>query len=797
MVETEERYATENEGYNLKEIFFKYFSFWPFFLISVFVCAIGAFIFLRYSTPLYKSTAVIEIIDKAQDSDMALPTAMTVFNRSMINLENEIGVLNSYSLHSRVVKSISSNVEFYTVGKIKTSQNHKSQWFLDFKIDFKIDLNEIDSKLTYELLVSEDKLIINQINNSGEIVSSSTFNEKSTYNVSNDLPFNIIINDKIIDDNIKRIVLLPVDLATKKYKSLVQISKSGKESEQLRLSMEFSNPVISTEYLNTLVNEFDLDGVIDRQLEHKRTMDFADSRSAFLVQELDKIELRRQEFKIKNKLTNISTDAQINISQKYIYDGELFEAESQRDLLLVLKDVISKSGEQLLPINIGLKNSNINELIVQHNLLVNEKNKYILSGAGPNNSFIVNINSQLNDSFENLLISINNFENSLKQTIENLKIKEEQFSGMYSAMPENEKILRAIERELSVKESLFLLLLQKREEAAINYAVVKPSVKPIDYARIDYNSFYPNIPLVIFLSILIGFFVPFVFLYIWFILDTKIHRREDLKGRTDIPIIGEIPYLKEKDDLNSIIKPSSRSPLAESIRMMLANFNFTKVKHEDKRGGVILVSSSVKGEGKTLISVNMASSLSFSKNKILLIGADLRNPQIHKFISVDKNILGLSDYLYNDKLSWENLLQNHDNFDILLSGTIPPNPSQLLASKRFSEFIDEAKCKYDYVIIDSAPTLLVSDTFEISKFSLNTIYIIRSSYSDKKLINYINETEKSGKLNNMNIVLNAVGNSKAYGYQYGYQYGYKYSYRYGYSYNYGYGYGYGESKSGK
>ena len=198
-----------------------------------------------------------------------------------------------------------------------------------------------------------------------------------------------------------------------------------------------------------------------------------------------------------------------------------------------------------------------------------------------------------------------------------------------------------------------------------------------------------------------------------------------------------------------------------------------------------------------MISVNTASSLYFSKKKVLLIGADLRNPQIHKFISLDKNILGLSDYLHNDKHSWESLVLNHDNFDILLSGTIPPNPSQLLSSNRFSEFMNEVKEKYDYVVIDSAPTLLVSDTFEISKFSSNTIYIIRSNYTDKKLLNYINETEKSGKLNNMNLVLNSVGNSKAYGYQYGYQYGYKYSYRYGYSYNYGYGYGYGESKSGK
>ena len=195
-MEIEEKYSFEDDSFNFREVFFKYFSFWPFFLISIFMFD-WWFYFLRYSTPLYKSTAVIEIIDKAQDSDMALPTSMTIFNRSMINLENEIGVLSSYSLHSRVVNSINSNVEFYTVGKIKTSQNHKSQWFSDYKIEFKIELNEIDSKSTYELSVIEDKLNINHLNSSGDIISSSTFKE-NYYNVSNNLPLISLLMIKLL-----------------------------------------------------------------------------------------------------------------------------------------------------------------------------------------------------------------------------------------------------------------------------------------------------------------------------------------------------------------------------------------------------------------------------------------------------------------------------------------------------------------------------------------------------------------------------------------------------------------------
>ena len=202
------------------------------------------------------------------------------------------------------------------------------------------------------------------------------------------------------------------------------------------------------------------------------------------------------------------------------------------------------------------------------------------------------------------------------------------------------------------------------------------------------------------------------------------------------------------------------------------------------------MTSSIKGEGKTLVSVNTASVLSHRSNKVLLIGADLRNPQIHKFINLDKEKKGLSDYIYLDGEKWEDLLIKHDNFDIILSGTIPPNPTELLGSEKFKNFIDNVKNIYDYVVIDSAPCLLVSDTFQISKFVDLSLYVIRSNFSELKLCDYISELKESDKLKNICIVLNGVGNSATYGYRYGYQYGYVYNYKYGY--NYGYGYGYGE-----
>ena len=262
--------------------------------------------------------------------------------------------------------------------------------------------------------------------------------------------------------------------------------------------------------------------------------------------------------------------------------------------------------------------------------------------------------------------------------------------------------------------------------------------------------------------------------------------------KNQFSIIGEIPHISNKSELSSIVSRNSRSILSESIRMIIANLNFVLFNDEasKSRNNLILVTSSIKGEGKTVVSTNMASILSYKYKKVLLVGADLRNPQIHKLLGIDKSKKGLSDYIYDNSLSWKDLIYSGKSFDILLSGTIPPNPTDLIASKRFANFISEIKNQYDYVIIDSAPCILVSDTFEISKFVDTTVYVVRSNYSKINLCEFIDQCKNDDKLSNISLVLNSVGNSKAYGYKYGYQYGYQYGYKYGY--NYGYGYGYSE-----
>ena len=772
------------------DVIIRYLTFYKFYIISLILFLSIAFFYLRYADFKYESNARIEVIDDAMDSEMALPTAMTIFNRSMINLENEIGVLSSTKLHKIVSKKLNSNVEFYTLGNIKNTQNHSSEWFDNYEIDFKVDTDTITKSSKYELFFKTNSLEISEFDQNDNYIKSYDFNSYSTYNKEHSLPFDIDIKDlsKKINGAKKSIVFKPIDFVVDWFLNNVKVSETAKDSDQLDISLRMSNPKIANEYLNTLIFEFDNDGINDRRLVYKRTIDFVDSRFDLLNEQLEAIELRKKEFKEINNLLNIELDAQLNINQKSVYNSEIFKANAQLDLSNYLIRTLKENKNDYLPVNIGIENDNINELIAAHNLLIRKKDRFSIT-AGENNYTIGNFNKQISNSNKNILQSLNLYVDNIKMNISSLASKEREFDNMYRNMPENEKILRSINRELEIKESLFLLLLQKREEAAINFAVVKPSIKIIDSAK---NSYYPvfPIPFLVYLgAFLFAIFIPTLVLFIKFSFDTKIHTREHLNELIpEIPVLAEIPYIKNIKSISNTF--SERGILDEAFRMMITNIKFLLLEKTKSLGNSFVVTSSIKGEGKTIISFNIAKILAAGEGKkVILVGSDLRNPQIHSILGINKSRKGLSDFLFqknNPKI--EDYVFNHqiDNisFDILMSGTIPPNPSSLIGSNKFKNLIKDLKSRYDHVIIDSAPCLLVSDTFSLSNLVDCTIYAVRSNLTTKKLAEFINDCNKDQKLKNMSLVLNSVGSSQGYGYKYGYQYGYNYGYKY--SYNYGY-----------
>jgi len=295
-------------------------------------------------------------------------------------------------------------------------------------------------------------------------------------------------------------------------------------------------------------------------------------------------------------------------------------------------------------------------------------------------------------------------------------------------------------------------------------------------------------------ALFIGLLIPFGIVYLLFLLDTKIHSKLDFDRLSpNIPVVAEIPYIEED---NRIITKNDRSVLAESFRILRTNINYLTPIKKEGEGTIVFTCSSIKGEGKTFVSLNLALTLSAMDKNVLLVGSDLRNPQLHKYLNINKNRVGLSNYLYDTSTDWKNLINekvlNNDFLSIIFAGSVPPNPAELLSNGRFEELLNILKKEYDYIVVDTAPTILVTDTLLISQLADVTVYVTRADHTDKKLLTYSKGLKEQGKLVNMAYVINNVGGEKGYGYGYGY--GYKYSYGYTYGYNYGYGYGYSEEE---
>ncbi|WP_431156528.1 GumC family protein [Winogradskyella poriferorum] len=761
----------EEESLDLKKELRRYLNYWPWFILVTLLTLFSAYVYLRYAPKIYETTAKVKILDESDG--LELPTSAFIFKRSNINLENEIEILTSYIIIERVVRELNLNTKFFEEGTIQTSPVAK----LPFEYDQLISSDSITGDDTYKVILENDKFeVIN-------VTTEQTYlfqNHNSTI-VEHDLPFNIIYNKgEVLEDVIGKTYLInfnTIEKAALLLKSQIEVEAIGEQSDLLQLTLKGESFELSESILDTLVSVFNKDGITDRQLVSQRTIDFIDDRFAFLANELDDIEVDRQEFKQDNNLIDLDTDAELGLRQRTKSDEEVFTIENQLALAKLLKEALTTTESDLLPANIGLQNQSINNLVNEYNTTVLERDRLASSG-GINNPAVKLATNTIEDLKSNINRSLNSYMAQLRVTQNQIKSRNKKFIGQVSQIPEKEKLLRAIERQQKIKESLYLLLLQKREEAAINLAITEPSIKVVENALSSVKPISPKRGIIYIGAFLAGLLIPFGFLYLMFTLDTKIHGKDDLtKVSSEIPVIGEIPDLKKKQNL-IFNDPNDRSALAESFRILSSNVDYILPVQDNEKSKVIYCTSTIKGEGKTFVSLNLSLALSSINKKVLIIGADLRNPQIHSHINEDKHRPGLSNYLHDIDFNWKEAIikgfEKHPNHHIILSGSIPPNPAHLLTNGRFKTLIEEAKKDYDYIIVDTAPIILVTDTMLISQLADATIYIARANYTEKKLLEFSKELNEAGKLKNMAYVINSVGASKSYGY--GYNYGYNYGY---------------------
>ncbi|MEZ4801910.1 MAG: polysaccharide biosynthesis tyrosine autokinase [Gelidibacter sp.] len=762
-----------DQGELIKQEFYKYLRYWVWFAIGIGVALLIAFLYLRYTPRVYMSSAKIQILNKQKG--LELPSSSFIFNRSNINLENEIEILKSYRIVEQVVNNLNLTMEFYEEGNVRTTEIDR------FPFNIKRIVPEDNNLITgiYQINVKNNSFEIYAPNSDKPVVIQN----HNSYLVRHTLPFEIQNKE---DNSIKDIIgktfllkLIPTSLATTKLKNAISVSMVGKGSDLLQLSYASESKQKSERILNELVTVFDNDGIKDRQEVSRRTIDFINDRFVSLAQELDSIETEKKDFKQSNDIIYIEADAAAGLDQRMQSDESVFRIENQILLSDMLRESLA-SGEgqksDLLPANIGIENSTVNNLIDQYNTLVFERDKLLISG-GENNPKVQVVNAKINEVNDNINSSLLSYKKQLDASKKQLVGRNQRFVSEVAKLPRKEKLLNSIERQRVIKETLYLFLLQKREEAAINLAITEPSIKVVEYALSGNLPISPNSKSVYLTAFIAGLLVPFAFLYATILLDTKIKSKNDIELKVpNVPVIAELPRIKDGDLV--FRDPTDRNVQAEAFRILSSNVNYILSESIKDKGKVIYCTSTIKGEGKTYVGLNLSLALASLNKKVLLIGADLRNPQIHNYTDHNKDEAGLSNYLHDSKFDWKDALFNgfekYPEHYTLLSGSIPPNPTQLLTNGRFEALLKAAKEEYDYIVVDTAPTILVTDTMLISELADATLYLVRAEYTEKNLLAFSKNLHETGRLKNMAYVINGVGASKSYGYTYNYGYSYGY-----------------------
>ncbi|WP_179375846.1 GumC family protein [Winogradskyella wichelsiae] len=755
-----------------------YLSKWKFISLFVFVALALAFTHLRYSTNQYKASATIKI--KNEQESQKLPSLSELSGNSLLSgksnqLNDEIETLTSRTLIANIVKNLKLNITYFEQGKIKEQEIYnnppvKLNFFAPDSVIHTVDTTlfiKIKSPSKFLIFKDDGKSLIDRDENLGKPYAFGD-RIKTGFGDVVIIPNSGKYSPKV-GSNL-RITLKSVALVVNKYQTSLYVS-AGDESSIVKLGLEDNIPERAIDILNQMVKEYNNDVIIDKEEVVKVTSNFINNRLELVFKELEEVDFSAEQLQKRNNLTALGSQANIYLESERQNESQINNTTNNIQLIDYMQEELKEKNKNsdLLPSNIGLSDGNISQVTKSHNELVAERDK-LLKNSSESNPVVINLNNQISSLKQNLSNSLENMKKSSEITLTNLNREDARIRGQLYSAPTKQRQLRDIERQQSIKESLYLYLLEKREESAIRLGMFTANAKVIDTAYSTYTPVSPNKMFTYLAAMLIGLVIPVGFLYIKDLLDTKIYDKDDLLEVLDIPYIGDIPRTSRKTKL---ITKVDYSPKAESFRIIRSNIDFT-LRDTQTNTKKVFITSTRAQEGKSHTSTNLATSISFSEKSVLLIEMDIRVPKIMKYLNEKPTSqIGLSDFIANKSIKPEaivNKLKTNTYLDVISSGTIPPNPSELLMSDRVQELFDYFENKYEYIIVDTSAVGLVSDTLLISKFADMFIYVVSANNVDKRQLAAVAKPlYDDHRLPNMNLLLNGTDfNKKGYGYGYGY-----------------------------
>jgi len=765
----------QEKDINIRELIKPYLDRWLWFVVGAFLALLGGYLFIKLSTPIYRTETTILVKDaknnKLPEGASGLFDLSGIGGMNVNSIENEIEILKSKKLIEQVVKDLGLTAEVYQEVAFTKKELYKDTSPIIINvIGEKNNASDEQKKLDILLEIKGSELILSS-DKMPDVI-------RTTYNKTISLPnANIIIqkNPDYKGEKIEELLLkvYNTERIVNYYREILSIAPKEKDATVIGITLDLPIKAKTQDFLNKLVVVYNQDAINDKNSESKKTKDFIDERIAIIAKELGDVENEKQSFKTENQITDIATETKINLETNAQARARQLEVDSQLELTSALMDYLSKQGDyQILPNNVGLSDASAGNVINSYNQLIIERNR-LLENSTAQNPVVIDITKKINSMRFSVMETLSKNRTGLQ--LERNKYLEEQGKLMsrISKVPTQEKLFRSIERQQQIKENLYLLLLQKREETQLSLAVTAPKAKIVDYAHSTEKPVAPKKLIIMLAALLVGIVLPFGLIYIKELLDNKIKTKHDIERLSQTVVLAELPKIRKGE--SDIVGRNDLSPMAEAFRILITNMNFMIPKKE--KGKVVFVTSTIKGEGKTFASVNLALTLANPNRKVIIIGSDIRNPQLQRYDKNSRVYMGLTEFLYDENVTLDKVIHQSNmnpHLDVIYSGAIPPNPTELLTNGRYQVLLETLKPLYDYIIVDTAPLMLVTDTFLFADLADTTLYVTRSNYTEEKLIDFANKNIKANKIKNVGFVLNDVSKSNlGYGNKYGYGYGAK------------------------
>ncbi len=778
--------AQSEEQINIQEILFRYLIHWPWFVVSVIVCVAVAWGYLHLTTPVYNVSATVLIKDEKKGGGANMSSelekmGMNGFVSSSSNIENEIEVLTSRTLAREVVSSLGLFVtymdedkfpkrELYRTSPVLVSLTPQEADKLPQTMEVGMSLHP-SGVMDVQIKVREkeyrkrfDKLPAVLPTDEGTVA----------FFTNNDTLSSVRPESVTKERHITAYINRPFSVA-KGYAGSLSITPTSKATSVVTVSLKNSNTQRGKDYIDKLLEMYNVNANNEKNEVAQRTAEFIDERIGIISKELGSTERDLENFKRSAGITDLTSEAQIALTGNAEYEKKRVENQTQINLVMDLQRYLQGTEYEVLPSNIGLQDAGVSGAIDRYNEMVSERNR-LLRTSTENNPAIVNLNASIRAMRGNIQTTLDATLKGLEITKTDLVREAGRYSRRISDAPTQERQFVSIARQQEIKSGLYLMLLQKREENAIVLAAIANNAKIIDEAQAEGAPISPKRSTIYLAALIFGIGIPVGIIYLIGLTKFKVEGRADIEKLTSLPVIGDVPLSDEKTGSIAVFE-NQNNLMSETFRNVRTNLQFMLENGKN----VILVTSTISGEGKSFISANLAISLSLLGKKVVIVGLDIRKPGLNTVFNIPKKDHGITQFLTNPAINLMDLVQPSDinkNLFILPGGTVPPNPTELLARDGLEKAVETLKKNFDYVILDTAPVGMVTDTLLIGRVADLSVYVCRADYTRKAEFTLINELAENNKLPNLCIAINGLDFQKK-----------KYGYYYGYGKRYGYGYG--------